>query len=499
MNRVRQKLSAVTGQSERTVLLAMVLLASSVSVATGFLLANYFAVDVVPSLIVFVPGDCYFDWPTKVGRHCFSDYSITVSIGMTSNPWDPYPLFLPPDYKPTHFNYTAAGMVPHVLFGYIGKLLGAPLAGLFGYLLALTAAVLTPAFWAARGAQGVERIVVFVACGVAAVPAWVAIDRGNSVGFIVPVALCFLLALSRQRWGLVAIMVVLAALVKPQFAVLAFALFAARQWRMGGIAVIGVAASNIAAYALWPRDFPGTILQSVHNTAGYGPSAAVVANSNVSFSKGLLAIPDGLKAAATGGVIPSDYLAGPRSLIGYVILLLVIVVVLVLGLRIRPLMTGIVLLATACLFPTLSNPYYLVFVLPIAALVVRDPNGPPGTGIFDRPETVGGRRRAVGVCVSVATALCIAQIAVPGPPQQLSQVGTDAKSLVVTTTLYLAPILWLVALAAILLSYARRPASNEGAEEGADQAEIDDKPDGGDAAVSSPTEQIAEFSPQSQS
>jgi len=37
--------------------------------------------------------------------------------------------------------------------------------------------------------------------------------------------------------------------------VLGVALFAARQWRLGGIAVIGVVISDLAAYLLWPRDF----------------------------------------------------------------------------------------------------------------------------------------------------------------------------------------------------------------------------------------------------
>src|SRR5580693_5170918 len=106
-------------------------------------------------------------------------------------------------------------------------------------------------------------------CGIAAVPAWMVIDRGNSLGVVVPIALVFLVALCRRRWGLVAIMVVLAALVKPQFAVLAVALFAARQWRLGGIAVAGVAISNIAAFALWPRDFPQTITQSIRGVLGY--------------------------------------------------------------------------------------------------------------------------------------------------------------------------------------------------------------------------------------
>jgi hypothetical protein len=496
---IRERLAAVTGQSERTILLGTVLLASAVSVATGFVLAQYYSVDVISSLIVFIPDDCYLDWPTRVGRHCFSDYSITVSIGMVSNPWAPFPLYLPPDFKPTHFNYTAAGMVPHVIFGFLGKWLGAPRLGLFGYLLVLAIAVFAPAVWAARGARGLERVVVFVACGVAAIPAWVVIDRGNSVGFLAPIGLVFLVALCRRRWGLVAIMVVLAALVKPQFAVLAVALFAARQWRLGGVAVAGTVIGNLAAYALWPRDFPQTITQSIHNTIGYGnggSQAAVAANSNISFGKALLAVPDGIKAQETGGTIPDDFLAGPRSLIGYAVLVLVVVSVLALGRRIPPVMVGIVLLATASLFAPLTNPYYLVFVLPVAALVARDPDGPPGTGIFDRLATVGGRRRAVGICVSLAAALCIAQIALPGPARQVGatvgQLGADTRTLVVTSTVFLTPILWLVACAAIIVSYARRPASSSPG----DQGQAAEVPADTDVGTSRTSELITEFSPQ---
>jgi hypothetical protein len=463
---IRERLSAVAGQSERTILLGTVLLASAISLATGFVLAQYYSVDVLSSLLVFVPDDCYLDWPTKVGRHCFSDYSITVSVGMVPNPWDPFPLYLPPDFKPTHFNYMAAGMVPHMIFGYLGKWLGVPLLGLFGYLVVLTIAVFAPAVWAARGARGLERVVVFVAVGAVAVPAWVVIDRGNSVGFLAAIGLVFLVALCRRRWGLVTAMVVLAALVKPQFAVLAVALFVARQWRPGGIAVAGAVVGNLAAYALWPRDFPRTIMESIHNTFGYGNGGsrgALVANSNVSFSKALLMIPDGIKARETGGTIPDDFLAAPRSLIGYAVLVLVVVSVLVLGRRIPPVMAGIVLLATASLFAALTNPYYLIFVLPVAALLARDPDGPPGAGIFDRLATVGGPRRVVGICVSLATALCIAQIALPSPAQQ---VGANAKAVVVTSTVSLAPILWLVACGAIIVSYARRPAPSRRGDQG---------------------------------
>ncbi len=116
---------------------------------------------------------------------------------------------------------------------------------------------------------------------------------------------------------------------------------------------------------------------------------------NVSFAKGLLWIPDAIKVQRSGA-IPGGFLAGPRSTIGYAVLFLVVVCVVALGRRIPPVMGGIALLAASSLFPAVSSRYYLIFVLPIAALLARDPDGPPGSGIFDRLETLGDRRRAVG-------------------------------------------------------------------------------------------------------
>jgi len=237
---------------------------------------------------------------------------------------------------------------------------------------------------------------------------------------------------------LVAIMVVLAALVKPQFAVLAVALLAARQWRLGGIAIVGVVISNLAAYLVWPRDFPQTIGQSIHAVLSYGGSLALGGPYNVSFGRG---IPD----------------------FGYVVLVVVVVSVLVLGRRISPVMTGIALLATAALFPPLVYQTYLVLALPIAALVARDPDGPAGSGIFDRLATLGDRRRAVGICLSLAAALSIAQIALPTPTiampiaGQLGAIGIVGTTPIVFTTLPLVPLAWLIACAAIIVSYTRRP------------------------------------------
>ena len=466
---IREQLLAIAGQSERTLLLGTILLTSAVSATTGFVLAQYYSIDVLSSLMANPAEDCWLDWGAQIGRHCFGDYPWSVGVGMRPNPWEPYSLFLPwNNYQADQNDYVAAGMVPQLLFGLPAKWLGTPRLGLIGYLLALTIAVLTPAVWAARGARGLERVVVFVALGAAAIPAWTVIDRGNSTGFIAPIALVFLVALRRQRWGLVAIMVVLAALVKPQFALLALALLAARQWRLGGLAVGGVVIANLAAYLLWPQGFPGTIVQSIHNTLHHGSPEKRVWLQNASFGRGIFFIPDMIETRNRGS-LPSGFLDGPRSLIGYVVLVAVVGCVLALGRRIPPVMVGIALLATASLFPCLSYRYYLLFALPVAAMVARDPDGPPGLGIFDRLDILGDRRRALGVCLSLTAALTIAQIALPFPPTQvdipgqMGVIGVIGTTPVIPTTADLLPVLWLIACTAIIASYARRPTSGTSA------------------------------------
>jgi Glycosyltransferase family 87 len=464
---IQQQFWAVAHQTERTLLLGTILLGTAVSGAIGFVLTQYYSVDVTTSLIGEA-RDCGPESRMRIGVHCFSDYPVTETVAMRPNPWDPIwqPLGIGgPAYQPLRIEYPAAGMVPHLLLGSLGKWFDAPELGLVITLAALTIAVFAPAMWAARGARGLERIVVFVACGAAAVPAWVVIDRGNVVGLLAPIALGFLVALCRRRWGLVAIGVVLAALVKPQYAILVVVLFAARRWRLGGAAAAGVIVTNVVAYLLWPRDFPGTIGQSIHNLFGYTWWGPIGTWRNVSFANGLYYSVRKAIRVLTGQGIPEGFINPAESVVGYAILVVVVGSVLVLGRRIDPVMAGIALLATASLFPPLSWRYYLVFALPVAALVARDPSGPPGSGIFDRLSALGDHRRAVGICVSLAAAFSIAQIALPGPRWMIASTMT-----VVPTTALLVPLVWLIACAVIVVSYARRPvprhvAATEGMEE----------------------------------
>lgn len=99
MTASRERLWAIGSQSERTLMLGTILLASVISAATAYALSQWYAVDVFSTLLV-VPGDCWLDWGMNIGRHCFSDYAMVAAAGIQPNPAD-YLISLPADYQPT--------------------------------------------------------------------------------------------------------------------------------------------------------------------------------------------------------------------------------------------------------------------------------------------------------------------------------------------------------------------------------------------------------------
>lgn len=143
---------------------------------------------------------------------------------MRPNPWEPYFLYLHSGVTLVYNNYSPAGMLPRTVCGVSGKWLHAPRLGLLAYLLALVTTFLTLAVWAARGAAGGSGS--WCSCRAASVPLRRgAIDRGNSVGFLAPIALVSLVALCRRRWRLAATMVVLAAALVSLLAAFRFDAF----------------------------------------------------------------------------------------------------------------------------------------------------------------------------------------------------------------------------------------------------------------------------------
>lgn len=439
--------------SPRSFTISSILILSMISGFYYLILGPYGGMRAYHSLL-YTPNDCRSDpgWVPIIGVHCFGDYLSPLFPAMQSDPWS--------GVDPT--NYPATGIAIFWIFGHIGLWLGSRFS-LLAYIGLLTAAILTPAVWAARASKAHEKIVVFLVCGVAAIPGLLTIDRGNSIGFEVPIMLAYLIALRREKWKNVAILVVLAALIKPQFALLGVALLAAREWRLSLQAGMGLVITSILAYLLWPADFPSTIDRSVKmilnytSPAGGNISSTPIIRYNVSFIKGIFLLPDALAANKTGGVLPADYLNYGRLSVGFGITILILLCLLLLGRRIPPMIAGITLLATASLFVNVSHNYYLIFAIPIAALIMRDPQGFPGSGSLD---TISKSHRIAVFLISISTSASIAQIPLPLPVAVKAYTAggklypiDGAGPLNVETTAVLTPLLWLATCLAIIVSF----------------------------------------------
>ena len=90
---LRDQFSAAVNQSERTFLLGTVLLVSAVSAVVGYVLTQYYSVDVLSSL-VSNPEDCMINWGPHIGRHCFSDYQLSGELRNAAQPLGALPAVL---------------------------------------------------------------------------------------------------------------------------------------------------------------------------------------------------------------------------------------------------------------------------------------------------------------------------------------------------------------------------------------------------------------------
>ncbi len=426
-----------------------VILLNAVLVLSGLVLAHYLGIDVISSLTQ-LPLDDNACVPAfeGLGNHCFGDYALVRQLALMPNPWI--------DIDGFKFNYPAAGMMPHGLFTLVGVITGSSRVGLYGYLLVLIVGMTAPAVWATKGKAIWIRILTGSVFGVLSAPALMVLDRGNSVGLLAPILLVLLVALRREQYLLATVAIVLGTMVKPQFVVLLVVLLVVRRWKFALISVAGIGFTNLLPYLFWPKDFPSTILLSLQNILSYGGGVSLNDEfpANVSFAEPLHSVEIIIRMLA-GRSTQHTWVDGHQNLVGAVILLIVVAALVVLGKRIPGHIAAILLAATACLFPGVSWSYYLVFAIPVAAVLLRDPlvSSPDRVvwkGVLDDERL---RHSWLGVLSDVllviATAFSVGRLLLPEPARIPGRTVTE----VVRTTGELAPLLWLLAITATLLAW----------------------------------------------
>jgi len=215
--------------------------------------------------------------------------------------------------------------------------------------------------------------------------------------------------------------------------------------------------TNLAAYLVWPTRFPHTIVETLHNIAHYGgPSLAFEFPPDTSFPEALHGLEVSIRRIM-GLQIDHTRVDQYQSLVGVGVAGLICAVVFLLGRRLPPHLTAIVLVATASLFPSVNWSYYLVFCLPVAAVILRDPldRSPDGSrwnGLLDQMDRPSVLQRISIFLLVSATALSVSRVLLASVAHVP---GWGESSPVVKTSSEFGVLLWLIAIAITMLAWSR--------------------------------------------
>jgi hypothetical protein len=392
-----------------------------VAIVAMWVLSSYFGVDVAGS-ISFPGADGWCDTATVgLGVHCFGDFS---AIRFDS-------LFAAPNA--VEAVYPLSTRLVRLPFFLIDRVAGFQTA-LVAYVVVSGVCILAPLFWAVKEARWSLKPVVVVAVGVGTAPFLFLMDRGNIIALIVPALFFALLGLVRDRPWMVAIAVIVASSVKPQFALLGFALLALRHWWPALVSLGGSIAIVILPFGLLGQGAVGGVSGWLHAASGWakGHDLSTGWPTNASFPRviyllGHLGDAGNLKEAAAHDELIATIVAA-------VVCGLVTLVLLVAGRGLPPLALGIGFTTMASLAVPVSYGYYLVFAIPVVAIVFR-------LGLKGWLDLRSARVAAI--LLSVAIVLGLTPLLIP--------LASGTQSIAVSLVPILAAYAWLAFLVALAI------------------------------------------------
>lgn len=348
-----------------TLLVTLVVVLNALLIVTAIVLTHYMKIDALSSLM-YVPNEPCPTGYTNIGVHCFGDYTILSIYNGEANPW-----------LIDKWNYLAAAMIPSYVFQVFGNVIGSTTTGTVLYVIAMAAVMTVPAVWASRGRPLWVKFVIWAAFGFLSVPALWALDRGNVVGWGVLGMAIMVIALTREEtrasnvWSVVGL--VLAVAIKPQFGLAIFVYLIYRRWRWFWIAAGSLLVSNVLAFLLFPRDFPRTILQALHGMFAWSDSidaTQVGTPESVAFSRGWYFVEAGVRRLM-GLPDQGGWIQGHQFLTNAIVAgLIVLALVLARKVFSQAFSAALLFVAGSLVIPV-SFAYYMISVLPLAAVVLR--------------------------------------------------------------------------------------------------------------------------------
>ncbi len=335
---------------------AILLPVQGLSLLYWWVAGSYLGLDTYSSRS-FPGGDGWCDPASQgLGSHCWGDYYYVIFLVFSQpEPWLDYP-------NP----YPAASLLPFILAQLMGSFTGISHAGLIIYLGSMTLLIGWTVWVGTKNLAVEPRLVLFSTLTFLSPPLIHALDRGNSVGFIIPLLVWLYRSLRNNSENQALLAIVLLTVVKPHFALLLFLFIARGQLKAFMKGILFGFLTHVPAFLLIAGDrFPVNILDWLVRIGGY-QNYTLVENGwpqNISFSQGLYSV----ATLVPGGPQTDSYLKlieDIQILIGPIIFLLTLLMISLFREALTNIQISIILTSLVAMTSNTSWYYYAVFAIP---------------------------------------------------------------------------------------------------------------------------------------
>ena len=334
-------------------LLSLSLFGFALSFAAVLILGSYYGQPITQALSYEV-DDLNCDTEVQgVGRHCFSDYQLPNIYLDEPNLWE-------------EMQYSPTALIPHIFANETSKIFGERVI-LVIYLTLLAGALMTPSFLVSKNVtRNSRRFIPMLLIGVATIPFIFTVDRGNSVGFVVPLLVVFAFRLREEPDWTVTAAIIGAAAIRPQFALLAIGLIAFGQLRQFATTAVGSVLINVAPFLLVRGNIKENITNWFANILDYQEYSSFnkIYPVKLSIAQTLFNIFD-----VTNNQGGKEFVEQQTSMISIAALLTICVLVFTFRTKMSPPLAIVISLISPTLLTSSSFGYYSIFVLVIAARV----------------------------------------------------------------------------------------------------------------------------------
>jgi hypothetical protein len=342
---------------------AVLLPIQGISLIFWWIAGSYLGIDTYSSRS-FSSADGWCEAQSQgLGSHCWADYYYPIFLVFSQpNPWleyaNPYP---------------AASLIPFMIFNFLGSITGLAQAGLVIFLGTMTLLIGWSVWVATKGVSLELRLILFTTLTLFSPPLINTLDRGNTVGFIIPLLVWLYSSLRNQSHNQGIIAIVLLTIIKPHFAFLLFIFLLRGKFKtlIQGILLGGTI--HILAFLVVAGDrFPINIYDSLARMVAYQNYSSVESGwpQNMSFAQSLYSLAYFFRGEQKS-TITMDFLATNQALIGPIILLTVSLTITVFRLALTNVQVAIILTSLIVMTSSTSYYYYAVFAIPGLLSVIQ--------------------------------------------------------------------------------------------------------------------------------